>query len=48
MYVEGVEGVKYFTEQKIKGFVEGVESAHETGKISPKGLIKKIQIPTNT
>ena len=26
MYVEGIKGVKYFTEQKIKGYVEGIES----------------------
>ena len=26
MYVQGVEGVKYFTEWKIKGYVKGVES----------------------
>ena len=26
MYVEGVKGVKNFTEQKIKGHVEGVKS----------------------
>ena len=26
MYVQGVKGVKYFTEWKIKGYVKGVES----------------------
>ena len=26
MYVKGVKHVKYFTEQKIKGYVKGVQS----------------------
>ena len=26
MYVKGVKGGKYFTEQKIKGYVKGVKS----------------------